>query len=251
MHAGLEDEPGRAEHGLRGERHGGGAVEPHLDAAVGERLDHDGDIARAGARQPGDGIQVVLVEHDDAPHRPEQRLGDLEVARLEALRARDGRRALEDEGRRVRHDADQACGLGEMRAQRAGRDARGERDDELRPVDGGRDLAQHRRHDLRLDREDDHVRLGDEGGIVRERADAVLPRHLIEAIRARVGGADRCRGDQSRLGQALDHGLAHIAGSEEADPLALDGHGPARGARGPKMAVPTRTIVAPSSTATA
>ena len=44
------------EHGLRGQGHGGGAVEPHLHAAVGERLDHDGDVGGPGARQPGDRV---------------------------------------------------------------------------------------------------------------------------------------------------------------------------------------------------
>ena len=46
---GLEHELRRAEHGLGGERHRGGAVEPHLHAAVGERLDHDGDVGGPGA----------------------------------------------------------------------------------------------------------------------------------------------------------------------------------------------------------
>ena len=170
MQARLEDEPGRAEHGLGRERHRGGAVEPHLDAAVGERLDHDGDVGRAGARQPGDGVQVLLVEHDDAPDGAEQRLGDLEVARLEALRARDGRRALEHERRRVRHDADQP--------RRACRGARAACASPRPAAIEIRSFVRRRRarsprstgaHDLGLDGEDDHVGLGDERGIVSRR----------------------------------------------------------------------------------
>src|SRR5256885_13454211 len=49
MRSGLQDESGRAQHRLRGQGHGRGAVEPHLDAAIGQRLDHDGDIGGAPA----------------------------------------------------------------------------------------------------------------------------------------------------------------------------------------------------------
>src|SRR5439155_1575768 len=140
------------------ERHRRDPVEPHLDAAVGERLDHDGDVGGPGARESGDGVQQVLPEHDHTPDRAEDLAGDVEVAGLEALRLGDGRDALEDE-RAVRRE------------------------------------------------------------------------------------------------QALDERLAHVPGADEPDRLALDRHRspgsfPGRGGRGPKTAVPTRTIVAPSSIAT-
>ena len=76
---------------------------------------------------------------------------------------------------------------------------------------------------------------------------------LERGRRARRSRRSSSGGHEAGLEQALDEGLAHVAGAEEADPLALDAHAPgslATGARGPKMAVPTRTMVAPSSIAT-
>src|SRR5215813_14435533 len=74
-------------------------------------------------------------------------------------------------------------------------------------------------------------------------------------LASRIGGRDRCHRYQSRLGQPLDERLSHVACPEEGDPFALDAHAPpsvtaGRAARGPKIAVPTRTMVAPSSMAT-
>src|SRR5260370_1012353 len=89
----------------------------------------------------------------------------------------------------------------------------------------------------------------------RDGVDAVALRDLLEMLRARIGGGDGAGGDEASLGQALDQRLAHVTRAEECHPLALDAHAPpsvtaALGARGPKIAVPTRTMVAPSSIAT-
>ena len=90
---------------------------------------------------------------------------------------------------------------------------------------------------------------------------AVPVRELLEAVGAHVGGRERGRGHEAGLEQALDDGLAHVPRPEEPDLLVLDAHrvrscpppgwGEAPcGARAPKIAVPTRTMVAPSSIAT-
>ena len=46
MHASFEQQLGGAEDRLHGERHRGGAVEAHLHAPVGQRLDHHGGLQR-------------------------------------------------------------------------------------------------------------------------------------------------------------------------------------------------------------
>src|SRR5882672_7355747 len=251
----LQDEPGRAQHRLRGQGHGRGAVESHLDAAIGQRLDHDGDIGGARAREARHRVHGALVQHHHLAHGSEELLGRLEVAGLEAVGARDRRHALQHEGGRIGHDADEARGLAQMLAElpcgHPGRDG----DEELVPVHRGGDLLEDRAHDLRLDGEDDDVGPAHEGRVVLDVLDAVLLGDVRQTIGPRVGGGDGLGGDEPGLGQALDERFAHVAGAEEGHALALDAHAPpsvtaARGGRGPKMAVPTRTMVAPSSMAT-
>ena len=94
-----------------------------------------------------------------------------------------------------------------------------------------------------------------ERGIVRDGPDPVALRDLSEVIRSGVRGGDGAGRHEARLGQALDQRLAHVARAKERHALALDAHAPPSvtavlGARGPKIAVPTRTMVAPSSIAT-
>src|SRR5205814_1569782 len=72
---------------------------------------------------------------------------------------------------------------------------------------------------------------------------------------AHVRRVDRLGRHHVRHDQPLDERLAHVTGAHEADGAALDRHRPSgpvcgRGGRGPKIAVPTRTSVAPSSIAT-
>src|SRR6266849_8686867 len=255
VRARLQDEPRRAQHGLRGQGHGGGAVEPHLDAAVGQRLDDDGDIGRARAREAGDGVHGALLQDHHLAHGAEELLGRFEVAGLEAVGPRDRRHTLEHEGRGIGHDADEPRGLAQMLAELPGGHSGRDGDQELAAVHHRRDLLEDGAHDLGLDGEDDDVGAAHERHIVLDVLDAVLLGDVREAIGPRVGGRDGRGGHQTRLRQALDEGLAHIAGPEEGHALALDAHAPpsvtaARGDRGPKMAVPTRTMVAPSSMAT-
>ena len=75
----LEQELGRAVHGLRGEEQRRVAVEADLHAAVGERLDHEHDVRRAAAGEAGHGVEQRLVEHDDAADRLEERARDGEI----------------------------------------------------------------------------------------------------------------------------------------------------------------------------
>ena len=136
-----------------------------------------------------------------------------------------------------------------MGADGAGGDPRRHRDEELPAVGDRGDLAQHRGQDLRLHREHDHVGLAHQLGIAGHAADAVLPRDVGQALRLRVRGENVLLRHQPGLEHAADHGLAHVPCAEESHPLALDAH--ARFSRGPKIEVPTRTMVAPSSMATA
>ena len=84
-----------------------------------------------------------------------------------------------------------------------------------------------------------------------------MPVRLVQigaALADDVGGDD-VTGVHGQSGeQTLDEGLGHVAAAEEGEVQILD-HGfplahPWRSGRGPKMAVPTRTSVAPSSMAT-
>ena len=131
------------------------------------------------------------------------------------------------------------------------------------PGVGGRDLVQHGAEDLRLHGEEDHVGPPDERHVVRGDAHPVEPLQLIEPLGPDVGHHEVLGGHEPRLGETPDEGLAHVAATHEPDPLVPDGHGqssrpsatPVRRAlktqaREPKIAVPTRTIVAPSSTPT-
>ena len=68
---GLEQQLGRAEHGLRRERLRVVARQPDLDAGVGERLDDEEDVGRPRARQAGDRVELRLVEHDRHADRVE------------------------------------------------------------------------------------------------------------------------------------------------------------------------------------
>jgi len=95
----------------------------------------------------------------------------------------------------------------------------------------------------------------DDGGVVRGDLDPVQPVELLEPLEAYVGRVDRARRDETRSEESLDQRLTHVAAADEPDGEALDRHrspapGSGRGVRGPKIAVPTRTIVAPSSIAT-
>src|SRR3989442_5108751 len=114
---------------------------------------------------------------------------------------------------------------------------------------------QHGLDDRGLPRQDDDGRVPDQLRVVGGNLDAVLPVELLEALEAHVGRADGRGRHEVRRQESLDHRLTHVAGTDEPDLLAFDRHrsrgsfgGPA--ARGPKIAVPTRTIVAPSSIAT-
>src|SRR5206468_12639350 len=108
---------------------------------------------------------------------------------------------------------------------------------------------------LRLHREDDDVGVAHQIDVVGRDLDPVLAVELLEPFEAHVGGVDRGRRDEARAEETLDQCLAHIAAADEPDREALDRHrssgpGSRRGGRGPKIAVPTRTRVAPSSIAT-
>src|SRR6266436_26123 len=255
VHARLEDQARGAEHGLRREQRGGGAVETHLDPAVGQRLDRHRDIGRSGAGEPRHGVEGALVEHHHPAHGAEQLLRGLEIAGLEPVCARDGRDAFQNQGGSVGHDTDQARRLAEMLPELLRGHARRDGDQKLPIAHDRSDFLEDGPHDLGLDGQDDHVRAGHERRVVGDGLDAVALRDLLEMLRAGIGGGDGAGGDEASLGQALDQRLAHVTRAEECHPLALDAHAPpsvtaALGARGPKIAVPTRTMVAPSSIAT-
>src|SRR3989441_958485 len=91
MHAGLREQLRRPQHRLRGERHRRRAVEPHLHAAVGERLDHERDVGGARARETPPRLHLLPVENDRATDRGEDLLRPLHVVQLrDAVRAHVG-----------------------------------------------------------------------------------------------------------------------------------------------------------------
>ena len=123
--------------------------------------------------------------------------------------------------------------------------------------------SQHLAEDLRLDGQDDDVGPPHERHVVRDGDDAVEPLQLLEPISPDVCHEQVPDRHQPRLGETPDEGLAHVAPTHEPDPLVPDRHGQSsppsatserqaftiQPPRGPKIAVPTRTIVAPSSIA--
>ena len=217
--AGLEQQLGRAEDRLRREQQRRVAVEADLHAAVGERLDDEHHVRRAAPEEAGDGVEQRLVEDDDAAHRLEELARDAQVVR--AARALPPAIAVAPActvagvfgiARTTRDPARQA------RLERLDGHAGGDRDDELVGAHVAADLGEHLVDDLRLDREDEDVRLAQERVVVGRRADAVRARASCSR-RSAFTSLARMRSGGQHLGvrEALDERRRHVARAEEAE----------------------------------
>ena len=91
-------------------------------------------------------------------------------------------------------------------------------DDQLLPRDVGGDAAQDLIEDLRLDAEDDHVCVSGDVPVFAA-ADAVRPDQLLYALRAAGTDEDLLGPGGLRVQQALEQGLPHVAGADEAERL--------------------------------
>ena len=99
-------ELGRAAQRLDGEVGGDIAGQTHEDAGVDERLGDQEHVGGPGARQAGDGVELVLGDPDDRADRTEDLLGPDEVGLGGRRTPGDGRCAHADERRRVGHGPD-------------------------------------------------------------------------------------------------------------------------------------------------
>ena len=86
-------------------------------------------------------------------------------------------------------------------------------------------LASHADEHLRLDGENDHVRVRDGGAVVLDRADAVARDELVAPIGARMARDDLLGCDLVATKQPGDHGLGHDAGANSCDARAPQRHG--------------------------
>jgi hypothetical protein len=128
--------------------------------------------------------------------------------------------ASQDQSRGVGHHAHHAGAGGEVGLDHGERDAGGDRDHGGARVQVGGDLVAHRREDLRLDREDDHLGAAHDVFVVGGGVDAVSGLELVHALAARIGAGDLRRFDDAGGEEALDQRLGHVAGADEANGLA-------------------------------
>ena len=137
------------------------------------------------------------------------------------------------------------------RSRRASGDPGGDRDEQLAARHRGPHLGEHRVHHLRLHREDDHGALAHERAVVGRASDRESATHPPELARLAVARPDVARAIPPALDETFQQRPCHVAGADEAelsDVVADLLH--VASLRGPKMAVPMRTNVAPSSIAT-
>ena len=215
MQAGLEDHGGGAKDGLRGEPEGDVARQPHQDASVGKRLDDGVHEGRAAPAQARDRIEQFLLYPDNDAGGAEDALGCRHVFRGGAIGGGIGGGALADEGRGVRHDADEARIAGSPLAEPAEGHARCDGEEEFSAQVAG--FAERGGDVAGLDAKDE------QGGVFRyleigyECLGTGSPRKIPGGGREFVceedvgGGGDGCAED------ALEEGGGHPAAADEAD----------------------------------
>src|SRR5262245_27162551 len=200
--------------------------------------------------------EVLTGDRDGLADRLEELQGLLQVLG-QRLRPRDRHRyALPDQRRGVRHDAHDTGLAPEPGLEPPEREAGRDRDEELSGVHLGTDLVEDRRHALRLHRQNDGLRAADERAILARRLDLVQPLQAPDLHVDGVARPDVVGVVLSGAQEPSDQGACHVPGADEADFL----HEPsppteepgrlAPGPRAPKSARPSRSNVAPSSTAT-
>ena len=132
------------------------------------------------------------------------------------------RRRRRTHGRRgVGHRAHDAHGRMQTPLDRGDGHPRCDADDQLLARDAGGDAAQDLIEDLRLDAEDDHVRVPGDVPVLAA-ADAVCPDELLHALRAAGTDEDLLGPGGLRVQQTLEQGLSHVAGADEPERLVRD-----------------------------
>ena len=212
---------------LRGERRGpldGGhgelrrevPAQPEQHARLGHRVDQVERVRRPGPGDRGHGVEVLLLHPDHEAGGGEHLLDEHQVPLARVRAGGDGAGALADDGRRVRHDADDGLTGGQPLLVARDRQPGGDADDELAAAQGLRDLVEHRGDDVRLDREQHDVGAGGRVGVRRPGAHAVPAGELVGPRHVPLGDLDLLR-RPSRGQQRAEQGLAHHAAAQHRD----------------------------------
>src|SRR5437762_2919265 len=232
-----------------------------LARAPRRRLDGGDDgiaeVERVEAGERGHGVEQVLAgDRDRLADGLEELQGVLQVRRRGLGPGHRHRDAPPDERRGVGHDAHDPRLAAQPGLEPAKGEACRDRDEELARRHLGPDLVEHGRHVLGLHRQNDGLRAPHQLAVVARHLDLVRALEAPELHVDRVAGPDVLRVVMRGAQESPDQGPRHVAGADEADFL----HEPsppteepgrlAPGPRPPKSARPSRSNVAPSSTAT-
>ena len=226
------------------------AADADLHGGVGERFEDHEDISGAGAGDGGGPIdRRFALDVELLAHRAEHGAGQFALFVAHARRGGPDGVAAPDLRGGVGHRADDG-GVRQLVEDAPQRDAGENRDQQLRVV---QQSAPERAEVLGFDREVDESRALD--GLLDRVGDgeAELAAQALRALRLDFADAEVGAVSQAGDGQRADECLAHRPAADHRD--AAQGHTIKRHAaqtfRSPNTARPMRTIVAPSSMATA
>src|SRR3990170_7514824 len=237
--------PGRPLHGSRGEADRLLAPHAGADRTVGQRLDEEEGVGGTGTGERRNDVEQFLAgELGHLPEGGEDLPGPLLLFPRNPPGEEEAGAPHPHLSRSVRHRADDAGALPQGGQKSPGRNPRGDRDEELALRFARTDLAEHLSHALRLHREDDRVAFPEEVRHPFRDGNAEPMPKLLSPLRADLQHDHFPGRDELRRKDPPDHRLPHVSRPDESQSL----H-PSLLARLPKIAVPTRTIVAPSSIA--
>jgi len=203
-----------AQSGLQGQLGGGFAGQAEFFAGGGHGLDQQEEVRRAAAGNGGHSVQLLLlIKPQGGAHGRQQLLGLLALCRADLLGGIQAADALAQQRWRVGHAAHHRAWANPALQAGAG-DAGGDGNDQLAFLQVGLQGLADVLHDLRLDRQHDHVGTGDCLGVVFEGFDAVLGLDAGAGLGARVAGAD-LRSLQALGTQAADQAGGHVAGADK------------------------------------
>src|SRR4051812_36208240 len=241
--AALRRELGRAEHRMGGELERLGTADAGTLGERGELLDQPEDVGRAATRHRRDGIEQRFVLHPyRLADRREDALGTLTLGVGDLRKRVQAGDAGTHQRRRVRHAPHEAAmavePARERREPQAGADA-----DEQLAANGAGNRGERGTRVLRLHGE--HQRIGFLARRVGRRAHAHAVRgDALARRRADLDDKDRAR-VVAAAHQPADQCVGHVAAAEKSNAHAAC----FSLRRSPKIAVPTRTSVAPSAIA--
>ena len=148
--------------------------EPEQHTRLGHRVDEVEGVRRAGPREGGDGVQVLLGHAHHQPGRGQQTFGQHEVVLVGGRARGDRRDPLADERGRVGHHPDHRRARREQPFVHGERHPGCDRHDERARCERGSQRTQHRGHDGGLDGEQHDPGARGELGHVSAGHDAVL-----------------------------------------------------------------------------